>query len=141
MFSRYDLRVRLALRRCRATRAESTSGSIPLSRADRLREAVTRGRRLRIGVMTTSNPDGPFRIFISYRHDEDGMAAGWLVERLARRFGKDQVFKDVDSIEPGDDFVKVITDAVGSCDVLLALIGRQWVTITGEDGRPRLDNP
>jgi len=81
------------------------------------------------------------RIFVSYRHDADAMAAGWLVERLAGHFGKKQIFKDVDSIEPGDDFVKVITDAVGSCDVLLALIGRQWLTMTGEDGRRRLDDP
>jgi hypothetical protein len=83
----------------------------------------------------------PTRIFISYRRDEDAMAAGWLVERLAGHFGKDQVFKDVDSIQPGDDFVKVIADAVGRCDVLLALIGRQWLTITGDDGRRRLDDP
>jgi hypothetical protein len=40
-----------------------------------------------------------------------------------------QVFEDVDSIELGDDFVDVITAAVGSCDVLLALIGDQWATI------------
>ena len=52
-----------------------------------------------------------------------------------------QVFKDVDSIELGDDFVEVITRAVGSCDVLLALIGDRWLTITDEDGRRRLDDP
>jgi hypothetical protein len=91
--------------------------------------------------MTIPSWAAPGRIFISYRHGEDGMAAGWLVERLAGHFGKDQVFKDVDSIQPGDDFVKVIADAVGRCDVLLALIGRQWLTITDDYGRRRLDNP
>jgi hypothetical protein len=63
--------------------------------------------------------------------------AAWLYERLADRFGGGQVFKDVDSIEPGDDFVEVITRAVGSCDVLLALIGTEWLTITDEHGRRR----
>ena len=51
------------------------------------------------------------------------------------------MFKDVDSIELGDDFVEVITRAVGSCDVLLALIGDQWVTIADERRRRRLDDP
>jgi hypothetical protein len=63
-----------------------------------------------------------------------------LYDRLANRYGG-QVFKDVDSIQLGDDFVEVITRAVGSCDVLLALIGDQWLTITDQHGRRRLDDP
>jgi TIR domain len=78
------------------------------------------------------------RIFISYRREETAYPAGWLYERLAARYAG-QVFKDVDSIELGEDFVDVITAAVGSCDVLLALIGDQWVA--DEDGRRRLDEP
>jgi hypothetical protein len=60
---------------------------------------------------------------------------------LADHFGSSQIFKDVDSIELGDDFVEVITSAVGACDVLLAVIGQEWLTITDEHGRRRLDNP
>jgi hypothetical protein len=41
----------------------------------------------------------------------------------------------------GRDFVEAIGKAVDSCAVLVALIGRQWATLTGEDGRRRLDNP
>jgi len=37
--------------------------------------------------------------------------------------------------------VEVITRAVGSCDVLLTLIGNEWLTITDEHGRRRLDDP
>jgi TIR domain len=81
------------------------------------------------------------RIFMSYRREETAYPAGWLFDRLASHFGRGQVFKDVDSIELGDDFVEVITTAVGSCDVLLALIGDRWLTITDQDGRRRLDNP
>ena len=86
-------------------------------------------------------PATPGRIFISYRREETGYPAGWLYDRLAARFGGDQVFKDVDSIQLGDDFVEVITQAVGSCDVLLALIGDRWSTITDGSGRHRLDDP
>ena len=80
------------------------------------------------------------RIFMSYRREETAYPAGWLFDRLASHFRRGQVFKDVDSIELGDDFVEVITTAVESCDVLLALIGDRWLTITDQDGRRRLDN-
>jgi TIR domain len=81
------------------------------------------------------------RVFISYRREETAYAAGWLFDRLVDRFGRGQIFKDVDSIQLGDDFVEVISTAVGSCDVLLALIGDQWLTIADEQGRARLDDP
>ena len=87
-----------------------------------------------------ASPPTPGRIFISYRREETAYPAGWLYDRLANRFGASQVFKDVDSIAPGDDFVEVITSAVGSCDVLLALIGADWLTITDNNGRRQLDN-
>jgi formylglycine-generating enzyme required for sulfatase activity len=48
---------------------------------------------------------------------------------------------DIDAIEPGLDFMEVIEQEVGSCDALVALIGKQWLTITDASGRRRLDNP
>jgi hypothetical protein len=90
--------------------------------------------------MAISTLRTPGRIFISYRRDETGFPASWLYERLATRFGSDQVFKDVDSIELGDDFPEAIANAVGACDVLLVLIGAQWIAITDEVGRRRLEN-
>jgi TIR domain len=91
--------------------------------------------------MAGSIPPASGRIFMSYRRDETAYPAGWLYDRLADHFGGGQVFKDIDSIELGDDFVEVITSAVGSCDVLLALIGDQWLTITDAHGQRRLDDP
>jgi hypothetical protein len=91
--------------------------------------------------MAEAPPAAAGRIFISYRREETAYAAGWLFNRLADHFGRGQVFKDVDSIELGDDFVQVITNAVGSTNVLLALIGDQWLAITDDQGKPRLDNP
>jgi hypothetical protein len=78
---------------------------------------------------------------MSYRREDTSYATGWLYERLADKFGRSQIFKDVDSIELGDDFVEEISAAVGSCDVLLALIGEEWLTITDEQGRRRIDQP
>ena len=87
------------------------------------------------------NESLPGRIFISYRRQETAWPAGRLYDVLVEHFAAEQVFKDVDNIEPGEDFVERITAAVGSCDVLLVLIGPQWLTITDEDGHRRLDNP
>jgi hypothetical protein len=92
-------------------------------------------------IMAESTPVAQGRIFISYRREETAYPAGWLFDRLAHHFDGGQVFKDVDSIQPGDDFVEVIATAVGSCHVLLALIGAEWLTITDEHGQRRLDNP
>jgi hypothetical protein len=91
--------------------------------------------------MTASTDDVPGPIFISYRREDTAYPAAWLFDRLVSRFGRAQVFKDIDSIEPGDDFGEVIGTAVGSCDVLLALIGDRWLTVTDQDGRRRLDDP
>lgn len=91
--------------------------------------------------MTEPAAPSPGRIFISYRREDSAYPAGWLYDKLVERYGADQVFKDVDSIELGDDFVDMISSAVGSCDVLLALIGEQWTTITDAQGHRRLDDP
>lgn len=80
------------------------------------------------------------KIFISYRRDDGEAHTDILYERLVRHFGRKQVFVDVDNIPIGQDFVDVINAAVKSCDILLAVIGKQWLTIN--DGqRRRLDNP
>ena len=81
------------------------------------------------------------RIFISYRRDDSAYPAGWLYDRLAERFGAEQIFKDVDSIELGEDFVQEIGEAVGQADVLLALIGERWLNAADEHGGRRLDDP
>jgi hypothetical protein len=81
------------------------------------------------------------RLFISYRREDAPMAAGRLSDELARRFGDEHVFMDVDRIEPGVDFTQAINTAVGSCDVLIAIIGPHWLTMRDEEGSRRLDAP
>jgi TIR domain/Tetratricopeptide repeat len=80
-------------------------------------------------------------IFLSYRREDAAPYARLLQFQLRERFPAAQVFIDLDSIEAGLPFAKVIRDAVDTCTVLVALIGRQWMTITDEDGSRRLDNP
>ena len=82
------------------------------------------------------------RIFISYRRDDSGGYAIALHAELEKYFGKENVFFDVGgSIRPGENFDSKIKKAVKSSDVLLALIGKSWLSISDGDGRRRLDNP
>lgn len=80
-------------------------------------------------------------VFISYRRGEGTPYAGRLYDKLAARFGEDRVFMDLDTIEPGDDFIEVITNYVKSCSILIALINKAWLDVKDDEGRRRLDNP
>jgi outer membrane murein-binding lipoprotein Lpp len=82
-----------------------------------------------------------FNVFINYRREDSAGHAGRLYDALSERFGEDHVFMDVDAIDPGEDFAEVVEQKVGSCDVLIALIGRSWVTTTDREGRRRLHKP
>src|SRR2546426_8335791 len=80
-------------------------------------------------------------IFISYRREDSAGHAGRLFDRLTQHFGKGRVFMDVSDIEPGVDFVDAIDKAVGSCDALVVVIGRNWLTCVDAGGQRRLDDP
>lgn len=80
-------------------------------------------------------------VFISYRRDDTAPYAGRLRDRLTSVFGKDQIFRDVDRVAPGERFPVVIERAVGSCDAFITLIGNKWLTAEGENGTRRLDDP
>lgn len=79
-------------------------------------------------------------IFISYRREDAAGQAGRLYDHLSAHFSRERVFMDVDRIEPGEDFVDAINRAVGSCRVLLVVIGKNWLASTVGEQR-RLDNP
>ena len=81
------------------------------------------------------------KIFISYRRDDSAGHAGRIYDRLRDHFGPDDVFMDIDTISPGRDFVDEVRQAVGACDGLVAIIGKEWLTISDATGTPRLENP
>jgi len=80
-------------------------------------------------------------VFISYRRQDASGHAGRLADGLISLLGREQVFVDVDSIDPGQDFVAAISDAVNRSDALLVVIGRSWLTASTEKGVRRLDDP
>ncbi|MFN8372663.1 MAG: uracil-DNA glycosylase family protein [Anaerolineae bacterium] len=79
------------------------------------------------------------RIFINYRRQDSEGYVGRLYDHLIQHFQREDVFIDVDNIKPGVDFVKALEEAVAACDVLLAIIGPQWLSATNDSGERRID--
>lgn len=78
------------------------------------------------------------RTFISYRREDSADASGRLYDRLEARFGRQNVFKDVDNIPPGVDFRTYIDNALQLCDVALVIIGPHWLASADSAGASRL---
>lgn len=81
------------------------------------------------------------KIFISYRRADSAASCGRIYDRIVARFGKANIFKDVESIPLGSDFKEYIDQVVQQCAVQLVIIGQQWLTITDSRGIRRLDDP
>jgi TPR repeat protein len=83
----------------------------------------------------------PGGVFICYRREETAFAARAIHDRVVQQLERDNVFLDVDNIDLGVDWFNVLTDRVGACDALVAVIGRNWVSSADKDGLRRLDDP
>jgi TIR domain len=81
------------------------------------------------------------KIFINYRRGHDPGNTGRLFDRLQEAFQSEQLFMDVDNIAPGLDFVQVLEEQVGHCDVLIAVIGKGWLDVRDDTDARRLDSP
>ncbi len=78
-------------------------------------------------------------ISLSYRREDSVAIAGRLYDRLQSSFGKKNVFMDFDSIPGGADFREHISRTIEESDVVIALIGPNWL---GQgDGARRIDDP
>ena len=82
-----------------------------------------------------AEPGRPKNVFISYRRDDNAMTVAVLKKALSDRPDIANVFRDIDRIDYGDDFVSVIDEALKAADVVLVVIGPRWVDTL----RARLD--
>jgi len=78
-------------------------------------------------------------IFVSYRRDDSRDVAGRLVDRLRQDYSENQLFLDIDGIPAGTNFESVLDQRLKACDVLLAVIGPQWLSAQDAAGARRLD--
>jgi formylglycine-generating enzyme required for sulfatase activity len=77
------------------------------------------------------------KIFISYRRLDSAAEARLVYKELEAVFGKENIIKDVHNFRLGRDFRQEITDGVNACDIMLVLIGEDWLTILNQ----RINNP
>lgn len=72
------------------------------------------------------------RIFLSYRRSDTSSDAGRLFQDLKKSYGAKNVFKDVNSITPGEQWLARINREIASCKIILVLIGPNWLTVDHE---------
>ena len=69
------------------------------------------------------------KIFINYRRDDVPGDARGVRDGLAQRFGKANLFMDVDNLLAGQRFDIELAKALEACDVLIAVIGPRWIDL------------
>lgn len=77
------------------------------------------------------------KIAISYRRDDTLQITGRIYDRLAERYGEQNVFRDIDAQHAGLDFRQKIDRYFGECDVAVAIIGPRWLG-SKPDGSSRI---
>lgn len=87
------------------------------------------------------SPSPTKSVFISYRRRDSSTPARWLSETIERTFGNTSVFIDTGVIQTGDEWPVRIEQALAAADVLIVVIGPEWLRIHDEFGRRRLDDP
>lgn len=82
-----------------------------------------------------------YGVFLSYRRADTAGQAGRICDDLERHFEFPVVFRDIDSIKVGSDFVQALESAVANARVAIILIGDTWLSEASADGSPRINDP
>jgi TIR domain len=79
------------------------------------------------------------KIAISYRRDDSMDITGRIFDRLTSRYGRNSVFRDIDSIPPGLDFREHLRKSLDDSDVLMVVVGPHWMGVD-RHGQPRIQS-
>jgi pterin-4a-carbinolamine dehydratase len=83
----------------------------------------------------------PCQVFISYRRLDSAIFSQWLAAQLRAAYGQDCVFIDTDNIRDALAWAQQIESSLESATVVIAVVGKSWLTISDEFGRRRIDMP
>lgn len=93
-----------------------------------------------VGSSSSSQPRR-VKIFLCYRREDTQGFARSIYDRLAEKYGQEQVYRDIDSTPPGVKFSTWIQSRVDQCGVMIVLIGNSWSSAKDRAGQRRLDLP
>jgi hypothetical protein len=80
-------------------------------------------------------------IFLSYRKVDSRFLRERVYGALVDRFGADAIFRAGPSIPPGADFAALLRKQATECQLMLVLIGPDWLGAPGPDGLRPIDRP
>ncbi|WP_067654777.1 toll/interleukin-1 receptor domain-containing protein [Nocardia harenae] len=80
------------------------------------------------------------KIFLSYRIADSAYAVREISRQMAERFGRDNIFRDDDSLGLGTLYARRIRKALEQADLLVAVIGPHWLDAADAAGNRRIDD-
>jgi hypothetical protein len=83
----------------------------------------------------------PPKVFLSYRRSDTETMAQTLYYCLRNEIKGIELFRDGNSLQPGEVFADVIHKNIANCDALIMLIGKKWLKAKSKDGSLRLSDP
>jgi TIR domain len=79
------------------------------------------------------------RVFLSFRKADSRWMRDRVYRALAERFGAGAIFKSGESIPAGADFAQILRRQAAECELMLVLIGPDWLDVGGNDGSRAID--
>jgi hypothetical protein len=79
-------------------------------------------------------------IFISYRRADAPGSVRLLYDRLARRYGQENVYRDLHAVRAAEDFKKSIGAALKKCKIVIFIVGPKWVELERQQRLEKRDD-
>lgn len=81
------------------------------------------------------------KLFISYRRSDSEETTGRIYDRLKEEFGRENVFRDIDTIPLTTKFADYLKEWLADTTVVVAVIGPDWMSVADSNGNRRIDDP
>ena len=79
------------------------------------------------------------KIFISYRRADSEETTGRVYDKLVAEFGRDAVFRDIDTIPLTTRFADHLLEWLSDATVVVAVIGPDWLLASDANGNRRIE--